>query len=72
MSDELNELKAEIARLQARVDAYETEPQPAPVARRNMLRALGAAGAGAAVGSLALAKPAAAVNGDPTWARVRG
>lgn len=64
MSDELTELRAEMARLQSRIDAYEQDAEAKPVARRNMLRALGAAGAGAAVGGLALANPASAADGD--------
>ncbi|MEL6890371.1 MAG: hypothetical protein AAFP84_02140 [Actinomycetota bacterium] len=64
MSDDLNELRAEMARLRARVDAYEAADTDKPVGRRNMLRALGAASAGAAVGGLALARPVSAADGD--------
>lgn len=61
VSDELNELRSEMQRLQSRIDEYETAAEP-PVGRRNMLRALGAAGAGAAVGGLAFAKPTSAAD----------
>lgn len=62
MSEQLEELKSEVARLQRRIGELETAEEQ-PVGRRNMLRALGAAGAGAAVGSLALARPASAADG---------
>ena len=39
---EIEELRAEMARLQERIDAYE-DVDDKPVGRRNMLRALGAA-----------------------------
>ncbi|MBI4885440.1 MAG: hypothetical protein HY826_15445 [Actinobacteria bacterium] len=59
---EIDSLKADLRRMQARVDELETAGEE-PVNRRNMLRGLGAAAAGAAVGGLAFARPAAAVDG---------
>jgi len=58
--NELAALKADLQRMQAKIDELETQPQEA-VNRRNMLRGLGVAAAGAAVGGLAFARPAAAV-----------
>ncbi|MDO8390457.1 MAG: hypothetical protein Q7V57_08215 [Actinomycetota bacterium] len=61
---ELNELKADLRRMQSRIDELETEvAAEAPVNRRNMLRGLGAAAVGAAAGGLAFAHPAAATDG---------
>jgi len=63
MSD-LQELKSELARLQARVDELErTEAGDTQVSRRAAFKALGAAAVGAAAGSLAFAAPAGAVDG---------
>ncbi|MEO5837445.1 MAG: hypothetical protein ABIQ73_29445 [Acidimicrobiales bacterium] len=76
MSDpDIRALREEIDRLQRRVDEL-SEPAPArinaaPAAdpahmpRRGMLRTVGAAAAGVAVGSLAFAKPAGATDGQP-------
>ncbi len=76
---ELEALKADLRRMQARVDELE-RAEEAPTNRRNMLKGLGAAAAGAAVGGLAFARPAAATDGgnvvignatqtstSPTW-----
>ncbi len=61
---ELQELKTELARLQARVDDLErTEAAGAPMSRRTAFKALGAAAVGAAAGSIAFAAPAGAVDG---------
>ncbi len=68
---EIDSLKADLRRMQARVDELETAGEE-PTNRRNMLRGLGVAAAGAAVGGLAFARPAAATDGgtlilgDPT------
>lgn len=63
MSD-LQELKSELARLQARVDELErTEAGDTQVSRRAAFKALGAAAVGAAAGSLAFAAPAGAIDG---------
>ncbi|MCE9621745.1 MAG: hypothetical protein K8R99_05300 [Actinomycetia bacterium] len=56
---EIESLKADLRRMQARVNELETAGEE-PTNRRNMLRGLGAAAAGAAVGGLAFARPAAA------------
>ena len=61
---EIAELRAEMARLRGRLDEIESAQADAPVPRRHMLRALGGMAAGAAVGGLAFAKPAAAADGD--------
>lgn len=58
---EIDVLKADLRRMQARVDELETAGEE-PTNRRNMLRGLGAAAAGAAVGGLAFARPAAAAD----------
>ncbi len=76
---ELDALKADLRRMQARVDELE-RAEETPTNRRNMLKGLGAAAAGAAVGGLAFARPAAATDGgnvvignsaqtatSPTW-----
>ncbi len=63
MSEELIELKSELERLQRRIEQLET-PEEEPVGRRNMLRGLGAAATGAAVGGLAFARPASATDGQ--------
>lgn len=60
--NEIATLKAELQRMQARLEELETRPDE-PVNRRNMLRGIGAAAAGAAVGGLAFARPAAATDG---------
>ncbi len=61
---ELKELKAELTRLQARVDELErTETGDAQVSRRAAFKALGAAAVGAAAGSIAFAAPAGATDG---------
>lgn len=60
---EIDALKADLRRMQARVDELEAASEE-PVNRRNMLRGLGAAAAGAAVGGLAFARPAAATDGN--------
>lgn len=60
---EIDALKADLRRMQARIDELERTDEE-PVNRRNMLRGLGAAAAGAAVGGLAFARPAAANDGD--------
>ena len=58
--NEFSVLKADLRRMQARVDELETQEQ---VSRRHMLRGLGTAAIGAAVGGLAVARPAAATDG---------
>jgi len=60
---ELDQLKADLRRMQARIDELETPGIEEPVNRRHMLRGLGVAAAGAAVGGLAFARPAAATDG---------
>jgi len=59
---EIDSLKADLRRMQSRVEELETAGEE-PVNRRNMLRGLGAAAAGAAVGGLAFARPAGAIDG---------
>jgi len=61
--NELAAMKAELQRMQAKIEELETQPQEA-VNRRHMLRGLGVAAAGAAVGGLAFARPAAATDGN--------
>jgi hypothetical protein len=61
--DDIRELKAELDRLQRRIDQLEGASTDEPVNRRNMLRGLGAAAVGAAAGGLAFARPAAAADG---------
>jgi hypothetical protein len=63
MDTELQSLKADLHRMQARIDELETVSSET-VNRRNMLRGLGAAAIGAAAGGLAFARPAAAADGD--------
>ncbi|CAN5650023.1 hypothetical protein BH10ACT2_BH10ACT2_02230 [soil metagenome] len=58
---EIDALKADLRRMQSRVEELETAGEE-PTNRRNMLRGLGAAAAGAAVGGLAFARPAAATD----------
>ncbi|MDP2290406.1 MAG: hypothetical protein Q8M22_04415 [Actinomycetota bacterium] len=62
--NELDQLKAELQRMQARLEHLEGPAADEPVSRRNMLRGIGAAAAGAAVGGLAFARPAAAAPID--------
>lgn len=62
-TNELDQLKADLRRMQARLEQLEA-PVEEPVNRRNMLRGIGAAAAGAAVGGLAFARPAAAAPVD--------
>lgn len=62
--NEISELKAELQRMQARLEHLEGPAADEPVSRRNMLRGIGAAAAGAAVGGLAFARPAAAAPVD--------
>jgi hypothetical protein len=62
MDHELQSLKADLHRMQARIDELETASSET-VNRRNMLRGLGAAAIGAAAGGLAFARPAAATDG---------
>ncbi len=59
---EIESLKADLRRMQARVDELETAGEE-PTNRRSMLRGLGAAAVGATVGGLAFARPAAAADG---------
>lgn len=61
--DDIRALKAELDRLQQRIDQLEGAQAEEPVNRRNMLRGLGAAAVGAAAGGLAFARPAAAADG---------
>lgn len=56
---EIDSLRADLRRMQARVDELETAGEE-PTNRRNMLRGLGAAAVGATVGGLAFARPVAA------------
>ena len=60
---EIDLLKADLRRMQSRVEELETAGEE-PTNRRNMLRGLGAAAAGAAVGGLAFARPAGAIDGN--------
>lgn len=60
---EIEQLRAELSRLQGRLDELEQVRSDQPVPRRNMLRALGGVAAGAAVGGLAFAKPTQALDG---------
>ena len=64
--NELAELKAELRRMQSRVEELESAAPEPVVNRRHLLRGLGAAAVGAAAGGLAFAHPAAA-----TCVRVR-
>jgi hypothetical protein len=61
---EIEQLRAELARLQGRLDELEQVQMDQPVPRRHMLRALGGVAAGAAVGGLAFAKPTSAADGN--------
>lgn len=61
---EIDALRADLQRMQQRVDEMEALQSDAPVNRRHMLRGLGAAAAGAAAGGLAFARPAAAAPID--------
>ena len=61
--NELAELKAELRRMQSRVEELESAAPEPVVNRRHMLRGLGAAAVGAAAGGLAFAHPAAATDG---------
>lgn len=60
---ELDQLKADLQRMQARIDELEATSEQ-PVSRRHMLRGLSAAAVGAAAGGLAFARPAAAADND--------
>ena len=62
--NELDALKADLKRMQAKVDELEASTAAEPVNRRNMLRGLGAAAVGAAAGGLAFSQPAAATDGN--------
>lgn len=64
MTDELDVLKDELARLQRRVDELQSERDDRVINRRTAFKALGAAAAGAAVGGIAFANPAAATDGS--------
>ncbi|MEO8698156.1 MAG: hypothetical protein ABI658_31980 [Acidimicrobiales bacterium] len=71
---DIRALRQEIDRLQRRVDELSDQAparidavpaaDPAEMPRRGMLRTVGAAAAGVAVGSLAFAKPAGAIDGN--------
>jgi len=63
-TNELDQLRADLRRMQARLEQLEGPAADEPVNRRNMLRGIGAAAAGAAVGGLAFARPAAAAPID--------
>ncbi|HQZ36406.1 MAG TPA: hypothetical protein PK020_18410 [Ilumatobacteraceae bacterium] len=60
---ELNQMKAELQRMQARIEELEAPGAQQPMNRRNMLRGIGVAAVGAAAGGLAFARPAAATDG---------
>jgi hypothetical protein len=60
---EIDALRADLHRMQQRVDELEALQGDPPVNRRHMLRGLGAAAMGAAAGGLAFARPAAATDG---------
>ena len=61
---EINELKEQLAEMQQRINELEHEQMEQPVQRRNMLKAVAGVAAGAAVGGLGFARPAAAADGD--------
>ncbi len=61
---ELNHMKAELQRMQARIEELEAPGAQQPMNRRNMLRGIGVAAVGAAAGGLAFARPAAATDGN--------
>lgn len=61
---ELHALKAELQRMQRRVDELEQAEATATVSRRHMLRGIGAAAVGAAAGGLAFTHTASATNGQ--------
>jgi hypothetical protein len=61
---EIEALRADLQRMQQRVDELEALQTDGPVNRRHMLRGLGAAAVGAAAGGLAFARPAAAAPTD--------
>ena len=61
MTDDVATLKAELARLQTRIEQIETADEQ-PIGRRHMLKALGIGAAGAAAGGLAFGQPAAAAD----------
>jgi hypothetical protein len=60
---ELHALKAELHRMQRRVDELEQQDHGSTVSRRNMLRGIGAAAVGAAAGGLVFTNTASATNG---------
>jgi hypothetical protein len=62
---ELHALKAELHRMQRRVDELEQGDHASTVSRRHMLRGIGAAAVGAAAGGLAFTHTASATNGQP-------
>ena len=61
---EINELKEQLAEMQQRINELEHEQMEQPIQRRNMLKAVAGVAAGAAVGGLGFARPAAAADGD--------
>lgn len=62
--NEIDQLKTDLRRMQARLDQLEGQAEQEPVNRRNMLRGIGAAAVGAAAGGLAFARPVAAAPVD--------
>ena len=66
---EINELKEQLAEMQQRINELEQDQMEQPVQRRNMLKAVAGVAAGAAVGGLGFARPAAAATAvDPALA----
>ena len=57
---EISELKEQLSLMQQRINELEREQMEQPVQRRNMLKAVAGVAAGAAVGGLGFARPAAA------------
>jgi len=60
---EISELKEQLSLMQQRINELEREQMEQPVQRRNMLKAVAGVAAGAAVGGLGFARPAAAADG---------
>jgi len=61
---EISELKEQLSLMQQRINELEREQMEQPVQRRNMLKAVAGVAAGAAVGGLGFARPAAAADGS--------
>ncbi len=65
MTDEISELRAQLDQLQSKLTDLEKAERDEPsISRRRAFKTLGAAAAGAAVGGIAFANPAAATDGN--------